>query len=233
MDSFEINKIAGAVLGALFLVLGLGYVAESLFYEKLPDTPGYEIEIADADTGAVEEEEEVVDVLAMIALADPADGEKLTRGCVACHKFDKGGANGTGPALWDIMGRQIASVEGFKYSGALSDYAASAGEWSFDLMNQWLEAPKALVAGTSMSYGGMRKPEDRAALLAYLRTLSDAPIDLPAASDEAASVLPNEDVPADTASALLLEDSAVASDDMRTAAVAVEALAVPEKKTQQ
>lgn len=229
MDSFEINKIAGAVLGALFLVLGLGFIAESLFHEELPETSGYEIEIAEADSGVAEEEEETVDVLAMIAMADPADGEKLTRGCVACHKFEKGGGNGTGPALWDIMGRQIASVEGFKYSGALSDYASSAGEWSFDLMNQWLEAPKALVAGTSMSYAGMRKPEDRAALLAYLRTLSDTPIDLPAPAEEAASLVPDKEDVIDTALATQSGDAATRDGGIQTADIALTVIGVPEK----
>lgn len=199
MDSFEINKIAGAVLGALFLVLGLGYVAESLFYVPEPKTAGYEIEIETAAASdAPAEEEVVVDVVAMVAMADPADGEKLTRGCVACHKFEKDGANGTGPALWGVMGRQIGGVDGFKYSGALLEYGAEAGPWTYELMNAWLEAPKNLVAGTSMAYSGMRKPEDRAAMLAYLRTLDDAPIDLPVA-EEAAVVV--EEPATDTAAA--------------------------------
>ena len=114
-------------------------------------------------------------LIAMIADGDVAKGEKVSKKCKACHVFEEGGKNKLGPALWGIVGRDIASHEGFNYSGALS---ALDGDWTFDKLDQFLAAPKKYVPGSKMVFAGLKKEEDRANLLAYLRTLDAEPAPL-------------------------------------------------------
>jgi cytochrome c len=113
-----------------------------------------------------------VSVESMIASADPAEGEKVFRKCQACHSGEKGGPNKVGPHLWDVVGRQKASVADFNYSPALKGLS---GEWTYDALFQYLENPKAYAPGTKMSFPGLSKPEDRAAVIAFLRSHSDNP----------------------------------------------------------
>lgn len=120
-------------------------------------------------------------VLELIASADVARGKTIAKACTACHNFDKGGKNGVGPNQWDLLGRKKEAVSGFKYSGKL---AAQGGDtWTYGELNKFLTNPKVYAPGTKMAYAGVKKPEDRAALLAYLRTLSDSPKPLPSAAD--------------------------------------------------
>jgi len=114
-------------------------------------------------------------LVAMIADGDVAKGEKVSKKCKACHVFDEGGKNKLGPALWGIVGRDIASHDGFNYSGALSELE---GDWTYDKLDQFLAAPKKYVPGSKMVFAGLKKEEDRANLLAYLRTLDAEPAPL-------------------------------------------------------
>ena len=118
---------------------------------------------AEADAGAGSE------FAQMVAAADPSDGENLWRRCQACHKLEEG-ANGVGPHLYGIVGREIANVDGFRYSNALQDLD---GAWTVDELDAWLEDPRGYAPGNKMSYSGMRKAEDRAALIAYMQSVSD------------------------------------------------------------
>ena len=123
----------------------------------------------------------VVSVLEMVASADVARGKTLAKACTACHNFDKGVKNGVGPNQWDLVGRKKESVAGFKYSGKL---AAQGGDvWTYGELNKFLANPKAYAPGTKMAYAGIKKSEDRAAVLAYLRSLSDAPKPVPSAAE--------------------------------------------------
>ncbi|MEM1049236.1 MAG: cytochrome c family protein [Pseudomonadota bacterium] len=178
MDSFELNKIAGALLGALLFVFGTGFLSELIFYEHHPETPGYVIEIAEAATDDAAEEPVVISVAALMANADVAGGEKAARKCSACHTFDNGGANKVGPNLWNIVNRAFGAVEGFKYSSALMEYAAEK-TWTFDELNGFLQNPRQHLPGTSMGFAGLKKDDERADMLAYLRSLSDSPAPLP------------------------------------------------------
>lgn len=112
----------------------------------------------------------------MIASADADDGKKIFLRCKACHTTDKGGKNRLGPNLWDVVGRDKAGVSGFKYSKALR---ALDGVWDYDSLDRYLENPRKAAPGTRMAFAGLRKPEQRAAVIAYLRTLSDNPAPLP------------------------------------------------------
>jgi cytochrome c len=116
------------------------------------------------------------DLGAMLASADPAAGEKIFNKCKACHTSEQGGKNKVGPNLWNIVDRPKASHEGFSYSGALSGLG---GEWTYADLNAFLTKPKDFAPGTKMTFAGLTKPEDRAEVIAYLRTLSDSPKPLP------------------------------------------------------
>ncbi|MEQ8968590.1 MAG: c-type cytochrome [Azospirillaceae bacterium] len=184
----ELNKIFGAILLAGVIAMTSGFLAELLIAP-----PHGEEEVAYMVEGGVpsqepaeEEEEELPAIATLLASADPAAGEGQSRACAACHSFEEGGQNMVGPPLWDVVGREIASVEGFNYSGALQEYAAEAGTWSFEALNGFIHAPRDWVVGTSMSYQGVKDHEDRADLIAWMRTLSNDPEPLPEPPTEAA-----------------------------------------------
>jgi cytochrome c len=132
------------------------------------------------------EPEEPVDPLleaspavAMMAEVDPADGQGIARRCVACHTFEEGQPHRAGPNLWDKVNAPIAAREGFRYSAALQEFAQEHGEWDLMTLDAFLEDPRGTVPGTTMVFPGVPRVEERAALLAYMRSLSDDPVPLP------------------------------------------------------
>ncbi|MES2728755.1 MAG: cytochrome c family protein [Pseudomonadota bacterium] len=127
-------------------------------------------------------------ILAMLATADVAKGEKIAKACAACHSFDKGGANGVGPNLWNTVGGNKQHAAGYAYSGAL--LAQGGDKWTYAELNKFLYKPKEYAPGTKMSYAGLKKPEDRAALLAWLRTKTDAAPAMPSDAEIAAEAPP-------------------------------------------
>lgn len=182
MSGLEWNKIAAAVLLAGIIGMVTGYVADALYHPvEEPATRGYKIagaeEMMDGAAPQVQKEEKPVDILAFMAEADAAAGEALKRKCAACHGFEKGSPHKVGPALWNIMGTDIASADGYAYSDALKNLQ---GKWGFQEMSEFLRKPKDYAPGTKMAFIGFKKPEDRANMIAYLRSLSDNPIPVPA-----------------------------------------------------
>ena len=113
---------------------------------------------------------------ALLASADPADGKKVFNKCKACHTVDQGGKNKVGPNLWDVVGAPKAQVEGFSYSDAMSGLG---GDWTYEDLDAYLTKPKDFAPGTKMTFAGLKKPEDRASVIIYMRTLSDSPKPLP------------------------------------------------------
>lgn len=181
MDSFEFNKFAMAILGTLFLVMGLNFAADGLFHTAVPEQKGYAIEIAEADTSAEPQEDTgpaFDPVEPLLASADIGKGENIFKKCAACHNVDAGGGNKVGPALYGVVNRDIASIEGFSYSGALKEYGEGK-QWTYESLNGFLWKPKTYVSGTSMGFGGLKNVEERADLIAYLRSQSDSPAPLP------------------------------------------------------
>ena len=181
MDSFEFNKYAMAVLGVVFFIMGVSFLSDSIFHKVNPEQPGYLVEVDDSTTQA-----EVADagpayepISAMLASADIAKGESVAKKCSACHTFDSGGANKVGPALYGIVNRTIASVDGFGYSSALTAYGEGK-TWTYEELNGFLWKPKTFVKGTSMGFAGLKKTQDRADIVAYLRSLASDPAPLPA-----------------------------------------------------
>ena len=176
---FEINKIVAALLTAAAVALGSGFVAESLFKEKESEERAYAIATVNETAAPVEAESEApqVTLASLLADADPAAGERVAKKCTACHTFNDGGANRVGPNLYDLLGRMIASFGGYNFSDALQ--AKSGEAWAYDNLDAFLASPKTWVPGTKMSFAGIKKPGDRAALLAYLRQQNANPPPLP------------------------------------------------------
>ncbi|WP_162906914.1 c-type cytochrome [Algihabitans albus] len=185
MSSLEINKIAAAVLTAGLVVMTSGFIADLLVGgHGEAEEDAYPIQLAEGDAGSApmaEEEPGLEPVLPLLASADPAAGESLTRACAACHSFDQGGAQKVGPNLWDIVNAPHAHIAEFAYSDALM--AMADEPWTYEDLNAFLASPRDYAPGTKMSYAGMRSVEDRANLIAYLRSLSEDPAPLPTAEE--------------------------------------------------
>ena len=189
MDSFEFNKIAGAVLGTALGVMAIGIIADIIFTPPRPAKPGFEIAVAEtggetggaAAGGAAAEEP----IAVRLAKADPKAGEATAKVCLACHTFEKGQPAKVGPNLFGVVGGPDAHMEGFKYSSAMQDRRQKGLTWTFEELDKFLTSPKDYVPGTLMGFGGLKRPDQRANVIAYLRTLSDNPVPLPAAAEAA------------------------------------------------
>lgn len=182
MDSFEFNKIFAAVLVTGILMSLLGFASHSIVKSDELEEHAYKIEgVEEAGSShghASSKPAGPEPVLALLASADPTRGEKLSKACAACHTFNAGGANGLGPNLYGVLNRAKGSAPGFKYSDGMLE---KGGVWDYDSLNHFLWKPKAYVTGTKMNYIGLRKPEDRAAMIAWLRTLAGSKAALPSA----------------------------------------------------
>jgi len=181
MDGFQFNKYAGAVLATALGIVVLGhFVGPSLVKESYPEKPAYALPmLEEAASGGGAEAAKVVDLGTLLAAASADQGAVIANKCKSCHSFEKGGPNMTGPDLWDIVGRTPASHGGFAYTAAMKGVAGRP--WDYEHLNEFLTNPRGAVPGTAMSFAGLKKPEERAAILLYLRTLTDgAPKPLPA-----------------------------------------------------
>ena len=179
MDSFEINKIIAAVLMVALLIIGIGKVSDIIFHVEKPKTPGYTVDVEQTITASAsssETVEEKIDIAALMAMGDIAVGEKVFKKCAACHSIVKGGKNNIGPALYNVVGREIGVVSDYKYSKALSSYGK---EWTFEELNGYLIKPAKWIKGTKMAFAGLRKEKDRASVILYLNQNSDNPLPLP------------------------------------------------------
>lgn len=177
------NTIAGWVLAGGIAALGLSIVTGEYFAAERPEKMGYIVEGVEEDGaagGAVADKP----IEFYLASADPAKGAEVFKKCAACHNADKGGANALGPNLWAVLGKPHGHVAGFAYSDALKGVP---GNWDWKSMNAWLKSPKAYAPGTKMTFAGLSKPEDRAALIVYLNKQSDSPLPIPAAPAEEAA----------------------------------------------
>ena len=179
MDSFEINKIVGAILMVALLIIGIGKLSDVIFHVEKPETPGYVVDVEESKTVSSATKVNVVekiDIDALMAMGDLTHGEKVFKKCAACHSIVKGGKNNIGPALYNVVGRKIGVVEDYKYSKALISYDK---EWTFEELNGYLIKPAKWIKGTKMAFAGLRKEKDRASVIKYLNQNSDNPIPLP------------------------------------------------------
>jgi cytochrome c len=201
MDSFEYNKIIGALLGTVFVVFSISLISDSLFYAPNPEKPGYAIEAQEAPAaggGETKENPAKAPIAPLLAKADAQKGAAIFKRCEACHDGTKGGPNKVGPNLYGVIGRPIASHPGYSYSAGMKDFSDGGKKhWDYQLISEFITKPKAEVPGTAMGFAGLSKIDERADVIAYLRTLSDNPEPLP--SPDAAKPAENAAAPADKA----------------------------------
>ena len=180
MDSFELNKIIAAILMVALLIIGIGKLSDVIFHVEKPKTPGYSVEVEQTTVVSLETStqptEDKVDIAALIAMGDIATGEKVFKKCAACHSIVKGGKNNIGPALYNVVGRDVGAVDDYKYSKALAAYGKA---WTFEELNGYLLKPAKWIKGTKMAFAGLRKEKDRASVILYLNQNSDNPLPLP------------------------------------------------------
>ncbi|MBP2300053.1 c-type cytochrome [Azospirillum picis] len=177
--SMEWNKIFGAVLLAGLIAMLTGFAAKVLVHSKPLEKSVYAIaapEGSGAPAGKAAEPTGPAPIAPLLAAADPAAGQKVAKACAACHSFDKGGAAKVGPNLYGIIGGPKGHMQGFAYSDAL---VKTGGTWTYDELNKFLYNPKDYAPGTKMTFAGLKKDDERAAVIAYLRSLADSPQPLP------------------------------------------------------
>lgn len=203
MDSFEINKIAGAVLATALGVMGLGILAEFIYEPIEAEEPGYVIAVATpehGEGGAGEAAPEIEPIAVRLQVASADAGASVAKKCASCHTFEQGAGKKIGPPLWDVVGRVMGSAD-FDYSDVMQAADATGESWTFEALDHFLAAPKAAMPGTKMAFNGLNKPDDRADIIDYLRTLSDNPVPLPAVVAADAPPADGADAPADGAAA--------------------------------
>lgn len=178
MNTYELNKIAGAVLGSLLLIMVINEIGNLLVRPHHLEQSVLDIDVGD-DTAAAEAKDEATDtpsLAVLLANADAEKGARVARKCTACHTFEAGGANKVGPALYGVVGSAKAAADGFAFSSALTDMG---GEWTFENLDAFLANPRGYAPGTKMSFAGLKKPGDRADILLYMREFHDSPPALP------------------------------------------------------
>ncbi len=190
-------KAVGAGLVALLVAVFIGQVGNHVFEAHELEENAYPIHVADAESseGGQQAAVETVDPVGpLLADADVAAGEGAAAKCASCHTFDEGGAAKAGPNLYNVVGRDRASVEGFGYSTAMTE---AGGTWDFESLNLFLKKPSDVVPGTVMGFAGLRSASERANLIAYMRTLSAEPVALPdGAAAPVPAPVPTEEAPA-------------------------------------
>ena len=181
MSGLEVNKILASIIFAVLIVTLIGHFGDLIIDTEHHDQKetAYKIDVEEMPSEGVisaKKEEIIEPISALLASASMDNGEKLFKKCATCHNYEKGSANKVGPHLWNLINRPKANVEGFAYSKALAEYG---GEWGYEELAEFLYKPKKYIKGTKMNFAGLKKVEDRANLVLFLREHSDSPIPLP------------------------------------------------------
>ena len=180
MKHYRLNQIAMAVLGALLLFFGAKTLINIAYEEHEPEQPGYVVPGTEEHPGGEVKPAGGDQLATLLASADPTRGADVAKKCAICHNFDKGGPNMIGPNLYGVLGRKVASHEGYEYSDALK--AKGDETWDYEKINHMIENPGAYVPGTKMAlFPGLPDAKQRADVLVFLRTKNDNPPPLPEA----------------------------------------------------
>ncbi|UDF03804.1 cytochrome c family protein [Asticcacaulis sp. AND118] len=179
--NLQFNKIMAAGLMAALAIVVVRVGVDALYHTEPPEKPGYAIEVAETEAGGGAAAAEIdPDWGTVLPTADLAAGEKAFGKCVSCHNVDPANANMTGPGLWGVVGRATASHAGFAYSDGMKAHAAEAPTWTYDQLYHFLGNPAKWVKGTKMGFAGIKKPEERIALIAYLHSKGSTGYAIPA-----------------------------------------------------
>ena len=171
---FEINKIIVAILVTILVVFGIGKVSDLIFITE-KNVVAYKVEIKE-ESSSGQAVAASVDIKTLLALGNVEHGQKVFKKCTACHSVKKNGKNKIGPALYNVLGRNMAALDDYKYSKALTAFNKS---WTFNEMNSFLIKPAKYIKGTKMAFAGLKKEEDRASVILYMNVNSDNPLPLP------------------------------------------------------
>ena len=187
-DDLGWNKIFGAILGTALLILALKQGAEMIYAPHPPKVMGDAIAVAaDASDSGAPAADVPPDWGTVLPKADVAAGLVVSAKCASCHSFANGGPNGTGPDNWGVIGRDPGTHPGFAYSSSMVDFGKAHATWTYDELYTFLASPSAYISGTKMGFVGLKKPEDRINLIAWLRQQSSSPAPIPAPNPKAAA----------------------------------------------
>jgi cytochrome c len=176
MNSFELNKILGAILGTCLITLALNIAAGAIFSPEKPAKPGYAVAIKESEGGEKKTEEAAKPLPVRLASASAEKGQSTAKQCQACHTFEKGGPNRVGPNLYGIVGEARGRGRGFNFSAAMK---AKGGKWTFDELDKFLTDPRGYVPGTAMTFAGLKNDQQRADVIDFLNKQSEHPLPLP------------------------------------------------------
>ncbi len=164
------NKIIVSIVLTIVLIVGINKITDVIFYVEKPEKSAYQVSSVTTVASSSSAEESSTsagsgDIMALFASTSAEQGAKVFKKCAACHSISEGGGNKIGPALWGVLERPVGSVPDYKYSKAMAAYGK---KWSVEEMNGFLLNPKDWIKGTKMSYAGLKKAEDRAAVILYM-----------------------------------------------------------------
>ncbi|MDY6922417.1 MAG: cytochrome c family protein [Pseudomonadota bacterium] len=174
------NKIMGAVLATGFVIVGVQQITAAIYHTEAPEKMGYFVDAPEEAAGGAAEAELAPDWGTVLPTADLGAGEAAFARCQACHTINAGGANGTGPNLYGVVGGPVMHAAGFAYSDAFTAHKAEAPTWTYDQLDQFLTAPGRHIPGTKMSFAGIRDTQTRVNLIAWLRSQGSTGFAIPA-----------------------------------------------------